>query len=474
MKKLLLRSLAVSALSLCGNNVFAQEVAELEEQKTALDTNKTSGSELISEEQIKAIKKEVAKQDPTKNTITLFGVAQFNANTSNTQRQNTPDFSANRLRLGVNVSGGIASGKAELEFSGNQQSTQTATSGVTSGDSGNGGVKIRQAQLNLDVLTVKSEENTYKTTVSLGGIRVGGADCTGPDIVWGASGYGRQDGAYLTQSLEFGKAGSLSLGLGAFNNINAFMNPAYPSSGTGFGGWGVNSGASIASNWGSPSFNGALGYLGNINAAYNIDENQSLKASFYYGTQENAPAGQDSSGNITSARNVVHTESNLVYNHKGIFGDKGVLSGNGISIFFENDDVGATQVANKSNGSVSYAPTLISGTQNALDDSQNTSILGLTVSADSGNYLTGMLQKGDRLTYAASYVSLNTIFGNSNYSQNYVANQAAASLGYAVNTFETAFNIEYTNSNKTIFSDATGKLNKNNAVRSYITAAYVF
>ena len=85
-----------------------------------------------------------------------------------------------------------------------------------------------------------------------------------------------------------------------------------------------------------------------------------------------------------------------------------------------------------------------------------------------------MIQKDDRLTYALSYASLNSTFGNVQTSVDYNLNQIAGSFGYAVNTFETAMNFEYDTADINAFSDSSQSLNKNNAIKTYLTAAYVF
>ncbi len=476
MKLFYLRPIIVSVLSIVGSSAFAQEnneIGESKDQKTALNTSHSKDSSLISQEQMDAIKKELTKKDETKNTIVPFGVVQFNANTSDTQRSNTPDFAASKVRVGLNVSSGIASAQAEVQFNGNQQNTQSVAGTETNGDAGNGSVEIRSAQLSLNILTLKDSENTYTTNVILGGIRVGGCDVTGPDIAWSATGYERQDGVYLKEIMEFGKKGSAEIGFGVFNNITAAGNPAYlGTTGSGYTGW--DNSATIQSNWMSPSLGNTVGYLGSLKGAYNINENQSLVGAVYYATQLNSPTEQNSSGEITYARDVTHIEGSLVYNHKKIFGSKAVISENGITLFYENEILGATNAVSKKDGNFIYQAILNEGAQTTKDDSQNTSVIGLSFAADSGNYLSGMIQKGDRLTYAASYIVVNSSFNSSSVSQNYNVSQTAASIGYAVNTFETAINVEYDNADTKIFSDSSGNLNKNEAVKSYITAAYVF
>lgn len=478
MKKFALRSLAVSVLSLAGSTAFAQDNTNKmsdKDQKVALDSSSTTGGSIFSQDQIDALKKEMEKKDPTENKFTFAGVLQLNANTSDSQRASTPDFSASKLRVGASVTGGIATAQIELQVNGNQQKTQTvsstgasgSTTGTTGGDQGNGTVTIRRAQLNLDVLTLKGGPNTYTTTLSLGGIRIGGADGAAPDAAWTTTGFGRQDGAYLKEALVFGKSANIEFGFGAFNNIVAVANPTATSTSSGYGGWGSLTSVTIQENWTGNSFSQSIGFAGHLAGTVNIDDDQSLALKAFYGVQGNAPTKQDSNGGLLNARDVSHIEASLVYNHAGILGSKGVISGNGVSLWYENENAGKTKNAT-SNGSGDFTYTT------STDDSTVSQIYGLGVAADSASYLTGMLQKGDRLTYAASYVMLNTTFGNTTSTPNYNASQMAASVGYAVNTFELAFNFEYDSSDTTMFDDSNGSLTKKNAMKTYLTGAYIF
>lgn len=469
MKKSVLRSLTISALSLAGSTAFAEENKE---QKVAIDSSNTTGGSLFSQEQITALKKEMEKKDVTENKVTFAGVLQFNANTSDSQRSSTPDFVASKLRLGINISGGIASGQVEVELKGNQQSTQTVstTTNTTGADQGNGQITIRRAQLNLDVLTIKSGENTFTTTLSAGGIRIGGADGNTPDAAWTTTGFGRQDGAYLKETLAFGKKATVELGLGAFNNIIASANQMYPSN--------VTTGDSYSwpakpvtkqANWGSASFSQSIGFAGHLAATVNVDDEQTVVAKGFFGSQGNSPTDQSASGILTAARDVTHTEASLVYNHSGFLGNKGVISGNGVSVWYENENLGRSKTATKNtSGDFNYTST-------AIDDSHTAYLLGLAVAGDSGNFLTGMLQKGDRLTYAAAYAMANVNYSSSAASQSYANNQITASVGYAVNTFEAAFVYDYETSNINNYTDSNAvNLNQKNATKTYFTAAYAF
>ena len=68
----------------------------------------------------------------------------------------------------------------------------------------------------------------------------------------------------------------------------------------------------------------------------------------------------------------------------------------------------------------------------------------------------------------------NVNYSSSSTSQNYNNGQITASVGYAVNSFETAFNFDYRMSNINSYTDSKGILNQKNATKTYITAAYVF
>lgn len=477
MKKSALRCLAISAFAIAGTTAFADEnkSTENKDNKVALDSSSTTGGTLFSQEQIDFLKKEMQKKDVTENKITFAGIIQLNANLNDSQRSSAPDFNASKVRLGANISGGIVSGQLEIELKGNQASTQNVNSTTqgntttltTANDNGNGQLTIRRAQLNLDVLTIKADQNTFTTTVSLGGIRIGNADATAPDIAMTTNGYGRQDGAYLKQAMVFGKTANVELGVGAFNNIIAAHNKTFPTTGaTSSFSWGSETTTKQA-NWGSSSFSQSMGVAGHLAATVNFEEDHYLKAKAFLGSQGNSPTDQDPSGNLKTARDVTHTEASLSYNYAAYLGSKGVISGNGVTVWYENDTIGRTKTAAKSGSDFTYTNT-------ATDDSQNTSLYGLGIAADSSNFLTGMLQKGDFISYALSYGMVNTTFGSKTNSQDYNVSQIAASVGYGVNTFEAALNFDYNTSDTNIYSDTNGTINKKNATKTYLTMAYSF
>ncbi|WP_338635104.1 hypothetical protein [Spirobacillus cienkowskii] len=370
--------------------------------------------------------------------ITTGGNFQLNMNTSNSTASDKPDFAIDKARVKTKVAGGIASGELEVAFKDSNA------------------FDIRRAQLNLDALTLKSGDNTFTTTLSMGGIRIGGADLTAADITWAPQGYGRQDGAYLKETLALGKMANIELGAGLFNNITTyFVDSAVK---------GINDADNITKGKGK-----SLGLAAHVAATVNVDDNQSIGGKFYYGSQEKAytDAGK------TKARDVSHMEASVVYNHASIFGNKGVLSTNGVSFWYEVDDA---------KGGMSAAATsatdtnIVYGTAN--NDTLKSTLMGFGIAGDTGAYLTGMLQKGDRLTYAASYAMNKLTDGDTTTTDlNYDKKQMAFSVGYAVSSFELAFNFEHVKNNKAIFSDKGKSADadkKDTMMRSYLTMAYQF
>ena len=76
MKKFILQSFAVSVLSLVGSSAFAQENTKTEETKdlkAATDTSNSQASMTFSQDQIDALKKEIAKKDISENIVSFYG-----------------------------------------------------------------------------------------------------------------------------------------------------------------------------------------------------------------------------------------------------------------------------------------------------------------------------------------------------------------------------------------------------------------
>lgn len=402
--------------------------------------------------------------------VTVGGNIQMNLNTSNSADPDTPNFNADKSRLKVKVAGGIASAEVEVELNGNKLKKENATAGsLASSKEETNTVSIRRANLNLDVLTLKSGSNTFTTTLSMGGIRIGGADLTAADVTWAPQGYSRQDGAYLKETLALGKMADVELGLGIFNNVNTFIADSGAV-------WNPDATNQVKqSNWFSSSWNKSMGIAAHVAATVNVDDNQSIGAKFYYGSQNKAPsnisvaAATTGAPIMSAARDVSHMEASVIYNHAGIFGNKGVLSTNGAGFWYEIDDAKGSMTATAPGTSESDFTYGSAGT-----DTKKSTLMGFGVAGDTGSYLTGMLQKGDRLTYAVSYATLKMTDG-ATAGNSYNDNQMAFSVGYAVSTFEIAFNLENVKSDKKVFADNGKTANpKDTMMRSYLTMAYQF
>lgn len=501
MKKLILSTVGFSLFSLISNTVFAQDNADKKEtsdnaaqsQETKVAAAPSSpdtfprSDTILSQQQLDQIKKAIEKKPVTENYVHAYGLLQGNMNTTDSQRTNVPDFSGAHARAGVLASGGIVSGQVEFEFVGNQslyaqQKIDPVSKTPYTPASSNNTVVLRQAQLNMDVLKLKCPEVDAVTTVSLGGVRVGSAMAVAPDAANATSGFSRQDGIYLQEKLKFGKELNLNLGFAAVNtlfgttpgigiNDSGVLAPAYS-------GWGGNSSITMQNFWLNNSLNPSLGYVMNFNGTYNVDDARSVNLVGYYGFQKNAPystigttvgGSSQKAGNLSEARDVNHTEASLLYNDTNVFGSQGILSGDGIALWYEREQNSKTMLVS---GSLTQGYNYIGG---SLDDAQVASLYGIGVGADSQKYLTNMLQADDRITGAAAYTLVTSALGSAPATnQSYVVHQLAVSLGYAVNTFEVAFNFEYSGANtESFFNDANGK-SLNHETHSYLTALYVF
>lgn len=427
--------------------------------------------------QIEELRQELLKKPETENTIIPYGYIQADMNVLDTERTNTPDFQGQHAILGILVKGGIVSGQVGFDLFGNQNpytSQKTDVQGLsdTSGSSNNT-VQLRRAQLNIDVWHLVDVDNIMTTTVSIGGIRVGSALDSAPDAANVPSGFSRQDGIYIQQKMLFGSTWDMKLGLGVFNVLYGTM----PGRGSTYAGWGSN-GISMQNPWMSSSLNPSLAYLGSFNAIYHMDKDRDLNFLFFHGFQNNAPYSTmantgvggvtQSSGSLSEARNINHTEASLLYQDDTLFGTHGVITPSGLSVWYEREQNARTMLVS---GNLSSGYSYMQG---PVDDAQLACLYGIGVGLDTQNKLSNLLQKKDRLTASAAYTVVTSTLGSPSLQQEYVVNQISGSVGYAVNTFEMALNAEWSTANNSIlFTDANGN-SKNNETKSYITAVYSF
>ena len=407
---------------------------------------------------------------PKISNIFFYGLIQAAANVYDTQRSNAPDFTGQHLRLGTIVDGKTVNAQAEFEF-------YDAIGPV-----------IRQAQINYNAYRKRFGSVNTTTTISVGGIRIGGALSTAPDVANVPSQFSREDGIYLQEKLASEDKYLLTLGFGTFNSL--FGNS--PDTNL-YNGWGGNQGyLTKNANWGLDpnSHNSSLGYVGSVNATYFFDNHRSLTANFYLGSQKNAGtiSGIEShedgtQANVTQTHDVSHMEASVLFNNTNVFGNKGVLSVDGVSFWYEQEEYGhgmfktPSQVLNSS----SVAPE----TTNTNFASSNATLWGIGLAGDTSPYKAKIFHKGDRITYAAAYTSVdnditkmdpNTGYASSSvYSgfDRYKVSQLSASVGYALNSFETALNIETSNSDHDIFRDGANS-DIDVEYKAYITVGYIF
>jgi hypothetical protein len=456
-----MKKIVISALALIGLSSF--QIAN------AADLEKSTGgpNKPFSTDQLDYLNKEFNKHV---SSYTFYGLTQAQMNFADSQRNKPFDFAGQHLRLGVKTDGKLVNGQVELEFVDTENPV------------------IRQAQVNFNIFRTFLDNVYSVTSLSLGGVRIGGALSTAPDSANVPSQFSRQDGAYLEQSFEARSSFNLTLGLGLFNalfgntpDIHRYM------------GWGENTGyLTKNSRWGfdskSPNTNPA--FVGSLNSTLNLSEVDFLIASLYAGVQKNAAVAYDTQGNAYQTRDVSHIEGSLVYNNTDFFGTKGIISANGMSVWYEREAY-AKGVATTPNST--YANTL-SMTDAANADLMNSkssgvaSLLGVGFAGDTSPYLTKIFRKNDRFTYAFAYTNvINDVdyldsdaatSSTTNYYayptfKKYKVYQISTSLGYGIRNFETAINFEYSNSDSEIFT-GTGNDKVFNEYKAYITAAYVF
>lgn len=482
----------VGSLSLFSSVSFAQnterasegiEVAVLEKLPAA----RRSPLKTLTPEDIIAIQKLLTTKPVDENLVSLYGLLQANLNLSDTQRKNVPDFAGQRARLGALVKGGIATAQIEFELLGNQPYTPNSNSGKYDPSTGqakttpslsyNDAVVLRQAQLSLNVFTRKDADSSYVTTASLGGVRIGGAVATAPNLANTPTGFSRQDGFYVQQEISPNKTLNMKFGVGAFNALTT-TTPGM----TGYAGWGLIPNTQ-QNYWLNNSLSTNLAYVGVANVTLALTKERSVNMLLYYGQQEHAPyvTSDTAAGTLTTVRDVRHAEFSLLYNDTNVYGSGNIISGNGVSLWYEHESNARTQLASASNGDYNYSDGLV-------DDAAKASLFGISLGGDTAPYLTDIVQKGDRLTYAISYTyvrnepknveaqSYTTSASTTESVQylDYKVNQLALALGYAVNTFEVQIGGEYSQSDKDLFTNSSGNDAKGSEVKTQITALYVF
>jgi hypothetical protein len=503
-KKYLALSFAIGALAY-QSSAFSAPVVRSSGGESSTQRDLTS-------DDIDQVKKILYEESLKPYSVNPYGLLQANINFVDTARNNTPDFSVTHARFGVLAIEKNWSGKLELEFLGNQPkillNALTDNVPLYLSQSGNNTVVVRQAQINYDFLRITKEpklkkasdadkqadvlvqtkktgqettatattdepqapKDTYITRLSLGGIRVGGAAATAPDPANTPSGYSRQDGIYLVENMIFNKQALASIGLGVFNNLVTFNSGPLNN----FQGWG--SYPTTSQNFmgivgvSSPTFQKA--YLLSLGYTQNFSDTKSLNGSVYYGFQKHAAVNTNENGFATTVRNATHAEASLLYNDSKIFGEKAILTGNGLTFYVE--------VENGSDQSYTSAVRDFEKIKVTLDDGYTNVLYGLSLGGDSSAFLKDIFRNSDRFLYSGSITYITSNFKHSSYSPNYNVTQFAGGVGYGYKTLEIFLNAAYSMSAKPAFT--VYKISDRPEVTStaksrflaYITAALYF
>lgn len=156
--------------------------------------------------QVNAFADEKSDKDIQKSVVP-YGLIQGYSNLADSQYGSTPDFTLATVRFGVKVSEGITRGQIETQYMGN-----VADSGAVPASAvGLNGVLIRRADVGLAL--------SSGTTISLGRVRLGGADAWGIDATTPPDQFGFIDGASVVQKVALGGKNELALSLGLGNSM---------------------------------------------------------------------------------------------------------------------------------------------------------------------------------------------------------------------------------------------------------------
>lgn len=460
----------------------------------------------LTPDDINQIKQILFDQSIKQYSVNPYGLIQANVNFVDSVRNNTPDFSLSHARLGVLAIENRWRGQLEFEFLGNQPRAFFAGGNdpLYLSQSSNNTVNVRQAQISFDFFRYSTPEkpskadkqqeavvqqknapqtttatvvtdapqsplDTFISRVSLGGIRVGGANATAPDAAFTPSGYSRQDGIYFTENAVFGNSDSATFGVGVFNNLISFNSGklgayqgwgSYPTTSQNF--LGVNG-------FNSSTFQKAYLFSGNYTAQFS--DTKFLNPAIYYGFQKRSAVNTNDLGFATTVRDSTHIEGQLLYNDTKLFGQRAILTGNGLSFYMEVEK-GSDQHYTTAARDIDQIANLNDGYSNIL--------YGLSLGGDTTAFLTDILTNSDRFLYSGSITYADSRFKHKNYSPNFGVTQYAAAIGYGYKSLEIFLNAAYGTSAKKAYSmyNIQDKSNESdtthNRTQAYITAALYF
>lgn len=160
----------------------------------------------VASAQVNAFAQEKSEKDIQKSVVP-YGLIQAYSNVADSQYGSSPDFTMAILRFGMKVSEGITRAQFETNVWGNVP----AAGEVNAAAVGLNGVSIRRADVGLAL--------SSGTSLSLGRVRMGGADAWGVDATAAAEQFGSIDGASVIQKISLGDKNEMSLALGLGNSM---------------------------------------------------------------------------------------------------------------------------------------------------------------------------------------------------------------------------------------------------------------
>ncbi len=364
MKKIVVRSVAL--LSVIGSGLsFAQDKVEEPKKEEAKKE----------EVKVEAPKKEEAA---VVKTVVPYGLVQSYLNLAESERQNTPDFKVLLARFGLKASEGIARAQIEAQLNGNSKPKDPGTVGTPNT------VGVRRADLGLALPS--------GTTVSLGRVRIGGADGWGVDATTGPIQFGATDGLLVSQKIVVSEGNDVTISATYGNSASVFN--------------GRNIGGGKNTFMGENSPKQEKGMVVGVKASV-----EGVKAAVFYGMEKSqirtskeikaVKEAKDGAGIVTTVEvkasetlevgDVSHVEANLGYTADHI----------GAGVWFEQESVSKLKAVTKNE-----AGKLTLGAESGAKTTDT--LMGIGFNGDSMQFGMGdMLQKGDMLTYGASYTVTN-------------------------------------------------------------------
>ncbi len=436
MKKIVVRSVAL--LSVIGSGLsFAQD--KVEEPKK--DEAKKE------EVKVEAPKKEEA---PVVKTVVPYGLVQSYLNLADSERQNTPDFKVTVARFGLKASEGIARAQVEAGLTGNAEKNPNT-------------ILVRRADLGLALPS--------DTTVSLGRVRIGGSDSWGPDAATGPSGYGPTDGLMVSQKIVVSEGNDVTVSAAYGNSLNL--------------GNGQAAGSGVFFN--SASSQQEKGMIVGVKASV-----EGVKASVFYGMEKSQMrAGIEikeivevkdpvsglvttkgvAASKVDNVADVSHLEASLGYAQDHIGG----------GVWFEQTTISKVKsVTSKVGGKLTIGADVANGTGDAkfVNQKSTATLVGFGFAGDSMQFGMGdLLQKGDVLTYGASYTMTNVRKGGGVVADEKKADVSTVGIGagYTVGGLALELNVAMASTADNTFANSKAEASKSkSSTNVYLVGAYGF